>query len=204
MKRRVTYCSVRALAVAAGALLAWTTVQADTLQLLWWDAWPDEIEVYSQDRSELLGSGSGSFVVDGSSVSINGARIRAVDSSGGFTYLSMPVDGYYSDTATAISIPRTWYADVSAYADGSPEYSFVIEIGNWDEDIGTWTGVAMSDALSYSNLGEHLITWNSGDYVTPQGVTVWAPTAYAVPEPSSAFLLVLGAALMGLRRRVRE
>lgn len=202
MTMRETYGAVRALVAAVAALWAWTAVQADTLQLLWWEMWPDEIEVWSKDKSEMLGTGDESFLVDGEWVDITGARVRAVDPSGNFSYLTIRADDYSDTVAPSMGM---WYADVSAYSAGSPEYSFVIEIGNWDEDAGTWTGVAMSESLSYSNLGEHLFTWDSGNgnNIDPQAVSAWAPDAYAVPEPTSALLLVFGVALMGLQRRVR-
>ena len=104
-------------------------------------------------------------------------------------------------TLDAINVPMTWKADVSAYASGSPEYAFIIELGNWDGS--NWSTLALSETASYADLvaNNHIDT--SSGY-NPNPVAPWMPTSYVVPEPSSGLLLLVGAALLALRRRKRR
>lgn len=102
----------------------------------------------------------------------------------------------YFETATSgIKSP------VDNYSAGSPEYSFIVEIGNvvWNGDDGSWTTIAKSEAASYAMLGDYIAKTLSVDI--PHG-GVWSPTAFtAVPEPSSGLLTLLGMALVALRRK---
>ena len=84
------------------------------------------------------------------------------------------------------------------YSAGSPEYKFIVEIGNIVDD--EWTTIAMSDARSYSSLKNDYIhpTYD----LTPASWQIWTPTSFtAVPEPSCGLLTVLGLALLALRRK---
>ena len=86
---------------------------------------------------------------------------------------------------------------------GSPEYSFIVEIGNvvWSDggSSGTWTTLATSEAASYSALGSFVTQAFSLDI--PQSAA-WAQPAFAaVPEPSGGLLLLMGVAILALRRR---
>ena len=88
------------------------------------------------------------------------------------------------------------------YANGSPEYSFIIEIGNVvidGEGNSSWTTIAQSAATAYNSLSDYIQTIGSLD---PMSAAVWAPTEVtAVPEPSSGILVLMGTALMALRRK---
>lgn len=84
------------------------------------------------------------------------------------------------------------------YSAGSPEYSFIVELGNVDG--GEWTTIATSEASTYSDL--------SSDYIkpaydmTPSALQIWTPAVFtAVPEPSGGLLTALGLALLALRRK---
>ena len=122
------------------------------------------------------------------------ARIRV---AGTDEYLMMaPVDG---SADSAMPVPTDWYASVvSPYA--SAEYSFAIELGNWDWQTGTWTMIATSDAVSYTTLktAGHIAEWDGTD---PSAPAVWNPTSYVIPEPSGGMLMLVGLALLALRRR---
>ena len=87
---------------------------------------------------------------------------------------------------------------------GSPEYSFIVEIGNvvWSDggSSGTWTTLATSEATSYSDLGRFITQTLSLDI--PQSAAWAQPSFAAVPEPSGGLLLVMGVAILALRRRV--
>ena len=103
-------------------------------------------------------------------------------------------------------VPVGNQSPVGDYAAGTPEYNFIVEIGNvaWDESSGTasWVEtIAKSDSVSYTWLYEanHIAT--TFDLNPPPGMA-WTPTVFTeVPEPSSGLLLLIGGALLALRRR---
>jgi len=122
---------------------------------------------------------------------VTDARIRV---AGTDVYLPMMDLG-----DVGMPLPMDWYASViSPYA--SAEYSFVIELGNWDWNAGTWTMIATSEAASYSALvsAGHIYDW---DGMTPVPPSTWQPTSYVIPEPSGGMLMLVGFALLALRRR---
>ena len=87
-----------------------------------------------------------------------------------------------------------------AYAAGSPEYSFIVELGNIDAD-DNWTTVATSAARTYSSLYNDSYIHETFD-LSPDKLEIWTPAAFtAVPEPSGGLLSALGLALLALRRR---
>ena len=103
---------------------------------------------------------------------------------------------------TVVEVPTY---DVYAYLgpDGynydNAAYSFAIELGNWSD--GTWTVLAESDLATYSELAGHIAPGGGGldvPYALP-----WNPQHYVVPvpEPGSALLIVIGCAVLALRRR---
>ena len=86
------------------------------------------------------------------------------------------------------------------YSAGSPEYSFVVELGNIDSG-NNWTTVAYSAASAYSSLGEYI---HRTFDLNPGQTAVWTPVQFtAVPEPSGGMLVLLGVAVAALRRRRR-
>ena len=73
----------------------------------------------------------------------------------------------------------------------SPVYSsYIIELWN-DSKF-----VAQSETLSAAMAAAHIETGNS-----LAQLSAWAPTSYAIPEPNSAMLLLVGCAALALRRR---
>jgi len=103
-------------------------------------------------------------------------------------------------------VPTGNQSPVGDYAAGTPEYNFIVEIGNvqWNETLGTasWIEtIAASAAVPYSSLGTNI--GNAFD-MNPLDITAWTPTAFTeIPEPSSGLLLLIGGALLALRRRNR-
>ena len=84
------------------------------------------------------------------------------------------------------------------YSAGSPEYSFIVELGNIDSS-DNWTTVATSAAATYSSLGAYI---HETFGLEPGHGAVWTPTDFTVaPEPSSGLLTVIGLALLALRRK---
>ena len=98
-------------------------------------------------------------------------------------------------------VPTGNQSPLGGYAGTSPEYSFIIELGNvaWDGNAASWVDtVAVSQAATYSDISQFIHT--SFD-PNPMVGGAWAPTTYNVPEPSSGLLLLVGGGLLLLRRR---
>ncbi|MBR1921978.1 MAG: PEP-CTERM sorting domain-containing protein [Kiritimatiellae bacterium] len=100
-------------------------------------------------------------------------------------------------------VPNGNISPLGDFATSSPEYRFVIEIGNvvWSDngEDGAWTTLATSASATYASLGDYIR--EIGDMGLPQGA-VWTSTHFdVVPEPTGSLLVLLGAALLTLRRR---
>lgn len=100
-------------------------------------------------------------------------------------------------------VPTGNQSPVEVYSEGSPEYSFAVELGNIDSEEN-WTTVATSASASYSSLGIYM----HETFGLKQGAEVWTPTQFyirgSVPEPSSALLTMIGLGLIGLMRKKRR
>ena len=84
------------------------------------------------------------------------------------------------------------------YSAGTPEYSFIVELGNIDSS-DNWTTVATSASATYSSLATYI---HETFDINPGALNVWTPAVFtAVPEPSSGLLALLGLALLALRRK---
>ncbi len=84
------------------------------------------------------------------------------------------------------------------YSAGTPEYSFIVELGNIDSS-DNWTTVATSAAATYSSLADYI---HQTFDMNPSSMAVWTPTEFsAVPEPSCGMLMAVGMALLALRRK---
>ena len=84
------------------------------------------------------------------------------------------------------------------YSAGTPEFSFIVELGNIDSS-DNWTTVATSAAKAYSDLGDYI---HQTFDINPGQIAVWTPAQFtAVPEPSGGLLTLMGVALLALRRK---
>ncbi len=181
------------LGFAAIFLACAARAEDDGLRVLWW-------QVGDMTDPTSLGDVNVQKVNDGgettaADLGVTHARIREVSTD---TYLKMLNPATQTFTLDAINVPMTWKADVSAYASGSPEYAFVIELGNWDGS--NWSTLAVSETVTYTSLeGSSHIDHVSG--YNPNPITSWVASSYVVPEPTSGMLVLVGAALLALRRR---
>ena len=110
----------------------------------------------------------------------------------------------FSDTGGywGAGVPTGNQSPSGDYSAGTPEYSFIVELGNIDSS-DNWTTVATSAAATYSSLGNYI---HQTFDINPGQIAVWAPTAFSVPvpEPSSGLLTLIGFAFLALRRKRKE
>ena len=84
------------------------------------------------------------------------------------------------------------------FSAGTPEYSFIVELGNIDSS-DNWTTVATSAAATYSSLGAYI---HEKFDINPSSLAAWTPTQFTIaPEPSSGLLALMGFAILALRRK---
>ena len=102
------------------------------------------------------------------------------------------VGGYWG-----AGVPTGNQSPLGSYSAGSPEYSFIVELGNIDSS-DNWTTVAASAAAAYSELGANI---HQTFDMNPSSMAVWTPTSFVVPEPSCGLLTAMGLALLALRRK---
>ena len=108
----------------------------------------------------------------------------------------------FSDTGGywGAGVPTGNQSPSGDYSAGTPEYSFIVELGNIDSS-DNWTTVATSAAATYSSLGNYI---HQTFDINPGQIAVWAPTAFSVPEPSSGLLTLIGFSFLALRRKRKE
>ena len=90
------------------------------------------------------------------------------------------------------------------YTDAGPKGNFelgqlIVKLGNFDQ--GEWVKtLASSEPVSFNFLSmhEHVGSWSD---IASDLTGVWKPSGYSVPEPSSGLLMLIGGALLALRRR---
>ncbi|MCQ2367928.1 MAG: PEP-CTERM sorting domain-containing protein [Kiritimatiellae bacterium] len=78
-------------------------------------------------------------------------------------------------------------------------YSFYVELFNYDFDLGIGTSVGVSEFATYDSLvsNGHIIPSGMG---IPETAKLWMPTT-AVPEPTSGLLILIGLASLALKRK---
>ncbi len=113
-----------------------------------------------------------------------------------WTEAKLYADGEAVSGATLTSDAWRQYQDLGGYAyasigDNYDAKSFTIELFSGDQ----W--LARSAAVSGSLLGQFITTGMSLNPVAGG----WVATSYAVPEPTSGLLFLLGGMLLGLKRR---
>lgn len=140
------------------------------------------------------------WMVGSSDVSYDYARVRTMDGA----YLSIYDTAFdepytYNDEVGGMSgIKKEWVEDVRSNGEGlyaalgsNPLGSdFVIELYNYENTF----------------VGQSVVSYNpesiyTGGLSIPGNLAMAAPVAFAIPEPSSGLLMLVGCAMLGLRRR---
>ena len=188
----------RAFLVASMLVASLSCEAADGGEVLWW--------MIGEDYSNITGTTTdGTTTMTAGELGVTDARVRYQDASGttlGYLKLyGLDENGnvYSLDGAAGVGLPAEYFADLSGLSGTS--YSFVLELGNYTG--GNWTHTSMeSEAASYGDLvaSKHISQWHE---TTPTYGTPWSPTEgyKVVPEPNSGLLLLVGGALLALRRR---
>ena len=151
-------------------------------------------------------SGQAGAVVGPDGKTVNAIRMKAVDGDTS-SYLSLyAVDhGVLTSLGSALLLPGeggTWTLDPLFAGLGSgydkAGVQFIIELGAYYND--DWTALAYSQLADISELRESGSIQLMSTTAVP-AESAWDGGAYSIPEPSGAMLLLLGGALLSLRRK---
>ena len=182
------------------------------LEALWW-AVPEDVTITrgTQTYGSLTELREAYGIEEYSTETDSGglfARIVAVDGSGNTSYMKQWSGSEFIDDDWMLLVPNDsdddnrngWYAAVAGYE----EYSFYVELGNWEgsDESPTWTSYGQStDVVAYDRLKDDakIQKFVNGSLINP--AHPWTPMSYVVPEPTSGLLLVFGASGLALRRR---
>ena len=131
---------------------------------------------------------------------VTGAKVVAQADNGGARW-DLTTESAVSDSAlsnpvgiaTAVG-SESLYANLSTYTEG---YSYYIEL------MSDNTTIAVSQGLKYDEGLAQISQTLGGDTVSGGSqLARWSGgSAYAVPEPTGALLVLIGAAMLGLKRR---
>ena len=140
------------------------------------------------------------------------ARIAATsETSGDSVYLYMYDEGNLGtdpvyDTTMMLNfeevgddlpyVGATW-ASFAGLEGDLADYSFAVQLGNWNNDFTVWNIEAISDGQSYEDLQAFI----NNSVVAVPGYEPWNPGAHNVPEPSAGLMLLIGFGFLSLRRK---
>lgn len=209
---RTMYRMLSRMAALAAVALTAGVASAGESDVLYWMI-DDSAKVTPLDGGEAMSVNdffsSHELATEGSAFA---ARIRV---TGGNitedTFLDLYIPGYGLDEGGGeygvefSEVGGYWGAGVPTgnqspsgnFSAGTPEYSFVVELGNIDSS-DNWTTVATSAAATYSSLADYI---HQTFDMNPSSMAVWTPTTFTVPEPSSGLLVTIGFGFLALRRK---
>lgn len=178
--------------IAALVAIAFATVVS--AQVLYWQVNPSVTITGGSDG--LSWAYATLYAVASDSSTPTQLSSQKFDSDGTPSTANAYVDQKYFSDSTAPAYATLSGTDYTGY-------SFYIELVNYDNNVAT--GVARSESIAYSNLGNALqdaanfnSDWSS---INAMGSSL---TFTAIPEPTSGLLLLVGAAVLGLRRKRQQ
>lgn len=125
------------------------------------------------------------------------ARVKMVDDKGNSSYLTFADGGVateYTDLyAEASSDPYQMYLTGTVYQNKS----FIIELWN-DDALTAKTEASFRKTIAWADVQTYITTGSTG-HINPAMVSL--SSFSAVPEPTSGMMMLLGAMLLGLKRK---
>lgn len=175
------------LVVAVVGFLAWTSQAA----YLYWQVDSEDLHGIQADYASVW--------------AVTGYKSGNKDDPGNWTKSE---ELLLADQKTGLDISDSTLADVGGGTAvirmdqvGDPSaYSYFIELYKYNESAQEWEVVGHSQVTSYSDLKQSQFVDTGFDLNIPP-VAVWHGGAYAVPEPTSSLLMILGFGLLTLKRK---
>ena len=117
----------------------------------------------------------------------------------GQTFVDLVVPDEKTGTPTLTGKTVTLYSLIEGLGGYGDSVRLAVELGSWEgQDQDTWVVAATSSLWDYND------TFHD-NYVTSQlsipTADQWSPGAFSAPEPTSGLLMLIGGALLALRRR---
>lgn len=182
------------------ACLAPLVARADMDAMLLWMVYDN----YNPPRIDDNGTlkyidqlGSDGARVNGAKLRVDGGDYLDIYSTKGHTMFPNAMLTINLDNLAVLGQIGPVWSNLGDYADAS--YAFIVELGHWEGN--EWTVMATSKATSYAELlGSG---WTASDMDAYPREGPWKPefSVKPVPEPTSGLMLLLGTALLALRRR---
>jgi len=200
------------ICLIAGSAMAEGGGAADSSSVLWWWVQNDDQIRRTDGTTTTVAAfeNEGGAQVEGARVRVNGAgEVEFLDfylqddTTGNWVLTGPEIDYLQSGTRWG-KTTGVVAANVSDFSD--PAYTFTIELGNWiqgTDDSWQWNLLAEGTTTStYADLVDAGYISYGG--LTHQPQTPWSVQySEIVPEPNSGLLMILGGALLALRRRRR-
>ena len=194
MDRKMVNVLKKVLFLTAAFALALSCEAAGGGEVLWW--------MIGENYGSITGTTEDGQTMTAAQLGVTDARIGYEDASGNRTYLTLyGIDDqgtvHALEGAAGVGLPAEYFADLSGISDLG--YSFVLELGHWDNN--QWINTSMEASATYQELvaGKHISNW---DNTAPTYGTPWTPSNFSVvPEPSSGLMVLVGTALLMLRRK---
>lgn len=195
MDRKMVNVLKKVLFLTAAFALTLSCEAAGGGEVLWW--------MIGKNYGSITGTTEDDQTMTAGELGVTDARIGYQDASGNRTYLTLyglDDEGtvHVLEGAAGVGLPAEYFADLSGISDLG--YSFVLELGHWEKDSG-WVATSMEASATYQELvaGKHISNW---DNTAPTYGTPWTPSNFSVvPEPSSGLMMLVGTALLMLRRK---
>lgn len=109
------------------------------------------------------------------------------------------VDLVDPEKGTLTGYTATLYSLIGDHGGPTDGIRLAVELGSWvGEDQNTWVVAATSGLWDYNGVFHQNYVTSQVDIPT---TTPWSPGAFSAPEPTSGLLMLLGGALLALRRR---